>query len=447
MGAPVPDGGVFRGLIAGSYELLVDAPGFAVARVDAPDLGAREFRELTVHLTRGATLRGTVTEGPESKPAGGVKVLLHELTSDDEQRKFGTPAGPADDTNGALVTTVSDKGRFEFVHLTRGEYRIEVRRSHPNPVWEAPCVVDGEATKNLDIHLPAAFELRGRLRCDRPVRLTEFVVALSRVNVNRNSTLDSARDTELAFVSELQVLEDGSFHAADLAEGTYDLLLTFPDSKVYIGSGASHVYGGHVQRIGRVKIPGESASVREFDISAYAPGRIRASVTVNGVAQPGLQVVVWIPNPFGEYRIVCARTDVNGVADVGPLLSGDWQLEVFPFSGSWVHSSGDLVEVERGLTAGLDVNISLVEGVVQYVDNATGQPIARRGVYLGTGIRSAANIGVTDVNGLLKLTQPKGSTLRFTMQPEDINDLPLRPCVMPLRWEPGGAGTMVVKIE
>jgi protocatechuate 3,4-dioxygenase beta subunit len=98
-----------RGLEPGEYKVRATAHGFAPSPPQGASVGAEDPAELTLRLTRGATIFGRVTERGSGKPLGWARITVEGGVGD------GSSAVPL-----SVTTVTDDHGEFELGGVAPG---------------------------------------------------------------------------------------------------------------------------------------------------------------------------------------------------------------------------------------------------------------------------------------------------------------------------------------
>ena len=127
------DAGKFTvaGLPAGRYTLAASKPpylrtNYGAKRYDRPGTPitlkeAEQMPDLTLRMTRGAVLSGTITD-ENGAPASGVTVRALQLRVQNGERTFVTVAA-----SGSTFETTDDRGMYRFFGLPPGDYTVNAQ--------------------------------------------------------------------------------------------------------------------------------------------------------------------------------------------------------------------------------------------------------------------------------------------------------------------------------
>ncbi|MEO0814373.1 MAG: carboxypeptidase regulatory-like domain-containing protein, partial [Myxococcota bacterium] len=143
-----PDGRfVLNGLKPGTYQLVVNAFGFAPKTEHRVEVGA-DAESVEIVLDDGGAIRGRVVDEESGEPLADVSVALESALDD----------GPS--VAGAALQTVTDReGRFLLVNVTPGMRGLRFdRETHHNRVVRGIGVVAGVVTQGALVALSAVAE-------------------------------------------------------------------------------------------------------------------------------------------------------------------------------------------------------------------------------------------------------------------------------------------------
>jgi carboxypeptidase family protein len=98
---------------SGPYDVLVQAPGFALARVSRVSPGA----PVTVALEKGGAIEGAVRDGTEGRPVARARVEARPV----DASRFRVPSDPA---AGVVTARTDDKGRYRLEGIGPGEHEV-----------------------------------------------------------------------------------------------------------------------------------------------------------------------------------------------------------------------------------------------------------------------------------------------------------------------------------
>jgi hypothetical protein len=394
-------GGRFRlgPLRAGSVELEVDAPGYALTRVSGLELEAgATLRGVIVELFGGQRVRGLVVDA-DGLPVVGAALTpryldaleVPEPEGEAAEGQLQQPARHEQEVPGGLATFVSQlglagpmtvrsgrDGRFELLGVEPGLLCIgAVHRDHAT-AWSEPIEVreDGGPVPEVSIEMPAGGAIFGRVtdRYERPV--TGAIVLAVAPNSFESDELH-AGDA----VGQGRTDGEGRYRIARLAPGVYFLVLTRGDQVLnpmsFLGS----------LDFDMVTVP-EGEEI-EYDLVDDSIGgtRVFGHVLAAGVPATGGQVLAmgFERESLLGFDVKFARIADTGAYEFAGLAPGEYQMQIMVNDAG---GEGRLV-LDVPSVPEYQVDLVLPEGRIagRVLDAASGEPIA--GAWL-TAVSSAA---------------------------------------------------------
>lgn len=197
----------FAGLRPGAYSFLVKAPGFAIARSQDVILGSAQLSaDVVIPLFQGAGLTGQVLfadEASETVPSGRIELRDGEWAPGLAiETAFPTPP-----LHG-LVKALDGEGRFSLQHIPAGNYVVTAR------VEGAPAL----HRRDITLSEGQLFDL-GTLALPRGGRVSGRITGTDGLPVSGARV----RLSGPAFHAEVSTRADGTFLAAQLPAGAYDI--------------------------------------------------------------------------------------------------------------------------------------------------------------------------------------------------------------------------------
>lgn len=201
--------GRLRGVLPGTYEVVVRCPGF-IPEERYPPVVVKDtsVTGLRWELTRGQGIAGTVVDA-QGRPA--ARVIVHAAMLAD-------PSRPRERLTSMSGAPTDATGRFSLTGLFSGKYQLHLRSQPPRPMPGTPLEVELPAGRDLEgvrIELPASGELRGSVRDERGRGLARVSVAL-------------AGDQRLS----RPAADDGSFYFPEVLPGEYRVTATRSGEKL-----------------------------------------------------------------------------------------------------------------------------------------------------------------------------------------------------------------------
>ncbi len=295
-------------LPADRYWLGVSNPARRLTHNDTVEL--TEDLDLEIQL-EASTLGGRVTDAEAGEPIGGAQISLRPLQGPD-----------------FVIAGGSDlEGRFHFLHVPSGEYRLLAKAAHHAPAEQEVAVHAGE--DRLDLELALA-------RTDG-VRLTVRLASGSIPQVVHLLALDSAGATVLA--ETRQVGRGGEVELSSLPPGSWRLIARAPGSATSTAA---------------LTVPGDPVGLILPD-AARLELRVPALVTADLAGSAQLLdpsgAPLWILEPgaglLSSWSLRAGQASVDGVPP------GAWRIEVRA-AGGQVWSTALSVGGPGTLTVTLD---------------------------------------------------------------------------------------------
>lgn len=321
----------FPNLDTGKWELLVNCRGRASARVRALETkrGAA-IDDLEIVLAKGASIRGVIRD------SSGHARALAEIRIVDEPFDAKRTALDAPDFKGWEMT--DDTGRYEFIELPAGRYRVEPDNVAPIDV----LLAEGEVA-TVDVALPQLPVVHGRVRTGG-----EAAVGLA-------VTAEVADGKQNVWIETVTTDDEGGYRLTLTRAGGFD---------VKVGADAGSIgYAplGRAQRIDvgwgdepvlDIELPGGRVSGRAIDQHTGEP---RAGVDIGlspmDAKSRGLSQRWTETDKDGRFRFVAVEADTY-VIFTHSYMYASWQHVPYQ-SASIVLADGDrrddlVLELHRG---------------------------------------------------------------------------------------------------
>ncbi len=396
--AAAPPGCVYSGLVPSDFTLIVEAPGFGIARVDVDALRANEVRSVNVALAPGSTIRGHVS-GLPAELLEHVSIMLApaELGSD-AAHEFEDELWSS--STDVTTTELDHDGRFRFEGLVSGRFNVIVRVHAGLRLESGLFELAAGATREVELTLPPTAAIVGNLLAPQGFDFTRAWIEARTVSeeVDEWSIFDGPQPLRV------RVAQDGTFRVGTLPSGSYRVLLTLSESSLDV---PSKDWRGTPTVLGEARVAPPSDTTVRFDIAQFVPGSADVRVTVGGAPAVGLLINGFGTRP-GERQsswLDEQPTDSDGRVKFSALIPGEWEFVAHASDGSWSVNS-----TKTSIAAGADVRVAidvvLYEGTLVVLDAATGKPVARERIDLSADGSDADSS--TDGDGRLALRLPVG---------------------------------------
>lgn len=349
--------GRFRadGLTAGSYQVRVEADGYAPALAGPVDLdAAHPESELEVRLLHGGSLR-VLSLDEDGAPRAKVVVSVFSFNA-------GPPAGMQTGSDGIAL----------FEHLPAGDYTVSA--SSFDTEGQALAVLGGDLS-GLETHMDQAKIEEGQV--------TELTLGgpVQRSTVSGTVTCGGEPQVGLAVLlvsggsfQAGRTDEDGHYEIEDVPAGEY----VFMAGEMQIGGGAGYTAA--------VTVPG-GAPV-QYDV-ALPGGGMKVRVTDRRDGQPVSGVYVIVRPQSGPMDMDMLNTDSAGEAHFRFLDPGDYYVSAgrgvmgFSFGNGGGDRSSSVVgpvHVDAGETS-VDVNLDAPARIRARVLDRAGEPVPGAGLF------------------------------------------------------------------
>ncbi len=411
---------VLAGLRPGSWQLLVDAEGFAPAATEPVPLRAGALPpEQTIRLKQGAELLVTVLD-EQDQPMPGVVLTINAIDAE------GGPQGERTD----------DQGQRRFEHLSAGTYQVQaIRTDLEGLAGMAGGDLGGLRTMADFVQLEdgdrAELVLGGRADT---VDLQGYLTCGDEIVSGVNVLLVSLQGTRVATSDDI-----GYYEFDAVREGDYMIMV----GTVGIGGGSGYTTSIHVSGTGvrqhDIELPMTRLQVR---VTGREDGKALGSIPVmvrreDGSQGGGMQ----LSSPLGttEFRFLAPGRYVVSVGRAAmPLFGGGGGVESRLL---------ETVELAEGQTLPLEVALGRGAEVVVRVLDAAGSPVSGAGVFaLGPEGQplTVFNMNGTGADGTMRLgSLPAGRQRLLARHPQfgqverEVFLDPARPTEVDLVLQPG----------
>lgn len=403
-GKKAPAGGLFDGLIPVDQTITVSAEGYADCEVPVPDLKANEVRSLRASMTHGTRIAGRVVVGPARAPGANVDVEL------EDSHARGNAINISSDLQQANRVRTDANGRFAFSMVSPGKHTVRASYSALLSTAVEVDVSDGADKLGLELALPSCSYLVGRLIAPEGATFEGLSLFAGPPEADAREPGRQASP----FLKEkvaTSIAADGSFRAGPLALGEAQVSLLL--AGVMIPAGFHSAFGSAAVSVdlGRVTIVAGAENLHDFDVRSIFPGRIAITLRVNGSPAPGPVIEVRADDGRIEGAAI---SGADGKSSTNPLSCKSYRLLVRAVDNAWHYSVPQTVSVKPGETASVSVDVPLVEGVLQLLDDngMAARVVKKVAIWLegeNPPQSSASMQASTDSDGVLHLKLPPGS--------------------------------------
>ena len=402
-----PAAGLVDGLIPAEQTLIVAAEGYAPCELPLGELKPGEVRRLTAELGHGTTLVARVLQADGKTPVAGVKVLLGTSAGSGAEKEWAA----AMEREKFRETTSGPDGAATFASVAAGTYKLRAEASSQLAAeLEAVVIQSVDTRKDVDLVLPASGWLVGRVLGIDAAETggCSLVILPTAMTQEERSVLEA----QVQFDREgpqNPVAADGSFRAGPLRAGKSSVAFQFPQITVHNGPNTSFGMPGATIALGEVEIPAGGELRQEFDLRGKLPGRVHATVRVNGA--PAAQTRVSINSGDQGERNGLIQLDADGRGTSTPIAPGAIRFEIGSNDGEWSWTAPGTWTVVSGETLQVQWDIVLASGTLQLVDGESGLPLAEKQVMITTDAEEFGgwNQRATDKDGKVSLRLAPGA--------------------------------------
>jgi protocatechuate 3,4-dioxygenase beta subunit len=315
--------------------------------------------DVTIALSTGAEITGTVVSSDAGSPVPGASVSL-------------APEGDSGAAGGAPQTAQSDgAGGFHFDHLSAGRYRLTAQTKTTSSTPQDLVVSDGQPMDGVRVTVSTGIEIDGAVTGLPSGQL-------GGVNVSASAT---------GFQSSAVTSDDGRFTITSAPSGVVRLTAstTMPS----------------VRTVAKTVELTDDNPQTSVDLAFEGGSRLSGAVTKAGKAVTQFAVSATPDPPDGTGRRYTAMSDGSGHYEIDNMIDGNYDVVV---SGS-DSPYRTTVTVSGDTNGDLTLPATTISGVVS--DSASGAPLEGASIQAETGAEAAsASIKrtITDSTGAYSLT-------------------------------------------
>ncbi|MBL8857441.1 MAG: carboxypeptidase regulatory-like domain-containing protein [Planctomycetes bacterium] len=365
-----PADGFFAGIVPAEATAIVRVEGYSSCEVPLDVLAPNEQRAITARLVRATKLLGRVVSGPERTPIEHAKVALTPVRPRSDPRVTWR-----NDMDPDAKNTESDaSGRFSIDNLSVGEFTVRASLNTLFSVEETVTIAQSTTPPEIELQLPARAWLVGRLIAPEGAPLAAMKVSAAPVldpkaNPNARRFMLFGKDD----VSS-PIAADGSFRVGPIPPGEAIVSVLLPELKRATSrSGWSSSPGASIE-LGRVELPANVETRRDFELGANCPGTLTFQLSVD--ALPASEYSVVIENAANGQAAGYVELDSAGKGRSGPVLPGSYTFGLVAASGSAsfpLHQTSDLGPNQ---TVHVVLALQLFTATLHILDVQDGSPLA-----------------------------------------------------------------------
>ena len=362
--------GVIPGIIPGAYQMTVRAPN-AIARLDVPEIQAKEVREITVALEPIVRARGLVFY-PDGEPVVGAEVMLIKTAAQDDSSDspilLGRSSGPLPSyrTLAGRAQTDAD-GMYSIDVPETGRYLIIARETGKTRVISDPFDVD-ESSVARDLELPRGALLEGFVAL--PDHLKDAPWEIFFEGETYHPDLDRMRGAP-------QLDSRGEFRSVGLPAGKTNVYLRNPQSRTSL-TPSGRPRDSYL--VGTVELEEGGVHKATFAFEGDLPSRVTVKLTSterlgeaaevhlmpNDASSPNSRVVL-----SGSVESLSSEVVAPGVYAI--MVKGD----------GWAVMKHDPVTIDPGTVVEVPIEVETMECTVQIF--VGGKPAAGQSLRLWSG--------------------------------------------------------------
>ncbi|MCE9596148.1 MAG: carboxypeptidase-like regulatory domain-containing protein [Planctomycetes bacterium] len=404
-----PDGDpLVTGLLPLPQTLTISAPGFADAEVRGLALAPNETRDVTVQLSRGARIVGSVLAGDGEPPEFPVDVrLARRGTPSSHHVQLLETAAHAEGSR--VVRAVRTSGEFVFVGVAPGAYRLQAGVSPAlHGVIEDVSVAEGDHERRVQLTLPASGFVHGRVLAPEGASLAGIRLRFVPDSFP-GATKGRVFDFDWARKLCADLAADGSYRAGPLPAGGVSAALAVEHVFVPSGFEGSESTTGDEIDLGRFDLTPGADEEHDFDVRDRFPSSLRFTFDLHGRSPSAVVAELSVVHDTYLMTSAAGSLDARGAVTLGPAIPGDYVLSLRAVDASWIWFAPNLVHVSSNESRSTSYDIVLDDGELAVrTTNSSDLP-----AMLFPRIRADAPLALTPIDAKLDAR----GRMRVSLQP------------------------------
>lgn len=420
-----PEDGRFDGIVPGEILAVVSSPEHESSSIDLGSVLPEEERRVEVRLSRGASIRGVVRDA-EGRPTGGCRLLCGpRLEGERDARRLFRESLEAPTWVQRRAATSDESGRFELAHLSAGEHWV-IAMGPEGLNAELICVLSAGVATEIELALPGAARLRGRLvgevelPSDVMIRLVELGLPADHPRAREDAP--SAR-----LGSERQ------FELYPLSAGNHRVELLLPTGFAIHGR---QVHAGErvALELGRVELATGTTVEQSFDLGVLACARLELELALSGLESVQGSVVLRSEPSSERSSSISASLGEDRIARFPVVPPGSYSVELSLQGLSLSYHHPTRIELAGGAVRRERWELRASTGRIRIVEAATRRALPNTHVNLGAS-DGIFLMHATGERGEIELTLLPGS-YDLAIPAREIGAQPMRHAT--LEWTESG---------
>lgn len=409
---PAPAGGVYRGLLEGTWLIEVSAPDYAKQSVQVEPCQANEQKQVTVRLSKPSSLAARVVDA-DGAPLPNVTLRLWPALVPDPNSEYWIEAqrqAQRGRRSSDLREGRSDAdGNYRFDAISAGSYELEAWIHAEAYMRVSDIHVGSGAAVEIEARFEALGVLEVEVLLNDQIPLRECTILLTQALELQDPLFGAKQFARMSGPRNMDRLTagldaQGRVRFSHVPSGTWIVILQ-PTERP---EEAPRILRARVV-LGLVELKAGERASQSYDLRHLAP--CQATVRIFQDGQPVEGARAELKQVESEQRLrnqwsLTAHTDAKGIAQFEGLLPGTWLLHASTPGGTWKLSPPREVEITSDSTASFVVEVALISGPVLVLDQATGTPIKNRLIRFAS--QSGSVEVTTDENGIANLTIAPG---------------------------------------